>query len=230
MTPAAPRGGHRFWGPDSMREAHEAAMSGTAYHAIPSRPEAPQAEFHAIPPPASPPPVTFHEVQNRPSLTTGRQLAVTPAQRETVLASATFRIWTLEGSADFAELAGITSEIEQTEYMEAGPVGALFSRHPGRSKPPTVTLRRALRTGLSTTWLWSWHQLARASLPGMHRDCSLTLFGPGDDVTGPGRMTYLLMNAFPSKVEIAGVKAGASEVVLQTVTLQCDDLLDPNAV
>ncbi len=163
-------------------------------------------------------------------LTTGRQLPIDPSDKETILSAALFRIWTPEGSADFAELGGITSEVEQTEYMEAGPVGAIFSRHPGRSKPPTVSLRRAMRTGLSTTWLWTWHASARQSLPTMYRDCSLTLFAAGDNPSGSGRMTYLLMNAFPTKVEIAGVKAGASEVILQAVTLQCDDLIDPNVV
>lgn len=165
-----------------------------------------------------------------PDLLTGRQLSIDPSDKETLLTTAVFRIWTIEGSADFAELAGITSEVEQTEYMEAGPIGAMFSRHPGRSKPPTVSLRRALRTGLSTTWLWSWHQMARQSLPTMHRDASLTLFGPGDDLSGSGSMTYLLMNAFPAKVEIAGMKAGGTEIVFQTVTLQCDDLIDPNMI
>jgi phage tail-like protein len=161
---------------------------------------------------------------------TGRQLAMTPDLKESMLSAALFRIWTVEGSADFSELGGITSEVEQTEYMEAGPVGALFSRHAGRSKPPTIVLKRAMRSGPSTTWIWTWHQSARHSLPTMYRDCSLTLFGPGDDPSGPGRMTYMLMNALPTKVEISGVKAGASEVMVQTVTLQCDDLIDPNAI
>lgn len=164
-----------------------------------------------------------------PELTTGRQLALTPDLKASMLTSAFFRIWTVEGSADFAELGGISSEVEQTEYMEAGPVGALFSRHAGRSKPPTVVLKRAMRTGPSSTWIWTWHQSARHSLPTMYRDCSLSLFGPGDDPSGPGRMTYLLMNALPTKVELGGVKAGGTEVIVQTVTLQCEDLIDPNA-
>src|SRR3954454_14940307 len=119
----------------------------------------------------------------------GRQTSLSPGQKASFLYSAVFRLWTVQGSADFSELAGISSEVEQTEYMEAGPIGALFSRHAGRSKPPTVTLRRAMRTGSSTTWLWTWHQFARQSLPTMHRDCFLTLFGPGDSTSGSGRMT-----------------------------------------
>jgi phage tail-like protein len=156
----------------------------------------------------------------------GRQTSLAPDQKTSFLYSATFRLWTVQGSADFAELGGVTSEIEQTEYMEAGPVGRLFSRHPGRSRPPTVVLRRAMRTDVSAGWLWAWHQSARQSLPTMHRDCTLTFFGPGDDLNGPGRMAYQLMNAWPAKVELGGVKAGGTEVVVQTLTLQCDELLD----
>jgi phage tail-like protein len=163
-------------------------------------------------------------------LTTGRQLAAPADLKEQLLSSATFRLWSVEGSADFGELGGITSEVEQTEYMEAGPIGAFFSRHAGRSKPPTIVLKRAMRTGPSTLWLWGWHQSARHGLPTMYRDCSLTLFGAGDDLSGPGRMTYMLMNALPTKIEVSGIKAGASEVILQSVTLQCEDLIDPNLI
>lgn len=166
----------------------------------------------------------------KPSLQTGRQLPLTPSQKEEMLYSCIFRIWTPEGSADFAELVGISSEVEQTEYMETGPLGSFFSRHAGRTKPPTITLKRAMRTGPSTLWLWTWHQFARQSLPTMHRDCVLSLFGPGDDPGGVGRLSYMLTNAFPSKVEIGGMKAGGTEVILQTVTLQCEEMLDPNLI
>jgi hypothetical protein len=63
----------------------------------------------------------------------------------------------------------------------------------------------------------------------MYCDCFLYLYGPGDDPHGVGRAVYMLHRAFPSKVEVAGVKSGASEVVFQTVTLQCDEFIDPTA-
>jgi phage tail-like protein len=160
----------------------------------------------------------------------GRQLTMAAEDKESILSSATFRLSTVEGTADFAELGGITSEVENTEYMDSGPFGAMFSRHAGRSKPPIIVLKRAMRTGPSTLWIWTWHQAARSSMPNMHRQAFLTFFGPGEDNSGVGRMTYALVNAWPSKVEIAGVKAGSTEVIMQTVTLQCDELLDPNAV
>jgi hypothetical protein len=51
------------------------------------------------------------------------------------------------------------------------------------------------------------------------------LYGAGDDPGGAAKMTYMLVNAFPTKVDIAGMKAGGTEVVLQTVTLQCDEII-----
>jgi len=165
-----------------------------------------------------------------PDLGPGRQLTLSPQDKESILSSAIFRLATLEGTADFAELGGITSEVENTEYMDSGPFGSMFGRHAGRAKPPTITLKRAMRNGPSTLWVWTWHAAARHGLPNMRRQAFLTFFGQGDDPAGLGRMTYSLVNAWPSKLEISGVKSGASELIYQTLTLQCDDMIDPNAM
>jgi phage tail-like protein len=157
-------------------------------------------------------------------LKTGRQTALDQSTRGTFLFSAVFELWSPRGSAHFAELGGLVSEIEHTEYMETGPFGSFFSRHPGRSKPPSLTLRRTLRTGPSTTWLWLWHQQARHMPVGAKADCFLTITSRGGAV-----MTYGLMGAWPSKLELSGVKAGGTEMIIQTVTLQCDELVDTAA-
>ena len=52
------------------------------------------------------------------------------------------------------------------------------------------------------------------------------LYGAGSDPGGSASLSYMLVNAFPSKVDIAGMKAGATEVVVQTVTLQCDEIIE----
>jgi phage tail-like protein len=163
------------------------------------------------------------------SLSTGRQPAATGEQKGEVLASALFIVEVEGKTLGFSELAGIVSEVEQAEYMEAGVAGATFSRHFGKTKPPTVTLKRAMSTGDGTTWVWAWHQLARTAAPTAYKECTLKLFSAGDDPSGPGRLTYLLVNAWPTKVEIAGMKAGTTEVVIQTLTLMCDEMFDPNA-
>lgn len=163
-------------------------------------------------------------------LALGRQLTLDAETKDSILSSAVFRLATVEGTADFAELGGLTSEVENTEYMDSGPFGSMFGRQAGRAKPPTIVLKRAMRTGPSTLWLWTWHAAARHGLPSMRRQAFLTFYGAGDSIDGIGRMTYGLINAWPSKVEISGVKAGGTEVIYQSFTIQCDDLIDPNAI
>lgn len=155
----------------------------------------------------------------------GRQLALPRDDKEKILTSGLFRLSTLEGSADFAELGGITSEVENTEYVHTSLIGPIFARQAGRTKPPTIVLKRAMRTGPSTAWLWTWHREARIKTPTMRKEATLALFGADDDFSGPGRVTYMLLNAWPAKVEIAGVKTGHTEIVYQNVTLLCEDLL-----
>lgn len=160
----------------------------------------------------------------------GRQLPIDVDARKDFHFSVSFRLWTLRGSADFAELGSVVSEIEQTEYMEAGPFGRYFSRHPGRFKPPTVTLKRASRTGPSTTWLWMWHQSARVSPTVAKADAWLSIYGRGEGTEGMASATYGLLGAWPSRMELTGAKAGGTEIVLQTVTLQCDELVDMSMI
>lgn len=152
----------------------------------------------------------------------GRQQSMDAEIRGGTLTSASFQIENAAGLATFSELTGISSEIETTEYMEAGLKGPTYGKFVGKAKPPTVTLKRAMSTGPDTTWIWAWHAQARAAAVTAFQDTTLKLFKAGDNET-PVK-SYLLTNAVPTKVEIAGMKAGATEVVLQTVTLQCDNI------
>ncbi len=160
-------------------------------------------------------------------LNIGRQLTLQNDQRDKTLTSAVFKIDAPpNGVAMFSELAGISSELEQVEYMEAGERGPVFGRFIGRAKPPTVSLKRAMGTGSDTHWIWEWHAMARTGLSTAYRMTTLSLYAAGQDTTGAPTKSYLLSNAFPTKVEIAGMKAGATEVVMQTVTLMCDEIIE----
>ena len=161
--------------------------------------------------------------------TVGRQLAMSSETKSTLLTSPLFQLWCPQGSIEFAELQGITSEVEHHDYAETGPLGAQYGRHVGRRKPPIVTLRRAMRVGPSTTWVWTWHQLVARGVPGARRDCLLSLFGPNDPPDLPAPTSYMLISAFPAKVELAGAKSGGTEVIYQTLTVVCDDMIDAAA-
>lgn len=163
-------------------------------------------------------------------LTAGRQLAMLPETKGSLLTCAFFRLWCPQGSIEFSDLQGITSEVEHHDYSEASMLGPSYSRQVGRRKPPIITLKRAMRTGPSTTWVWSWHQLVARGVPGSKRDCVLMFYGANDPPDKPAPTNYMLISAFPSKVEITGAKAGATEVIYQTLTVVCDDMIDAAAV
>jgi phage tail-like protein len=142
----------------------------------------------------------------------------------TVLSASTFVIQ-VDGIqvATFSELNGISTEVESVEYISTGPGGILHTKQYGKTLPPSVTLKRGLDT---QTYMWSWHQAVLQGDPGARKTCSLQLFAAATSPkTGQPIITYLLENAWPSRLEIGGLMAGASEVVFETVTLNCDQIL-----
>jgi phage tail-like protein len=122
------------------------------------------------------------------------------------------------GSITFSELSGITSEVEAAEYMSAGRTGVQLSKLYGKTKPATVTLKRGVDQDAT---LWIWHQKVIQADPTGRQDCSLLL----QDAAGQTKATYRLKNAWPSKLDVAGLKAGATDVVFSTCTLVCDEIL-----
>jgi len=113
----------------------------------------------------------------------------------------------------FSELVAITSEAQPDDLA-----GALLKKLPGKRKPPTVTLRRALSADQQ---LWAWHEAARRERPSeAKKSAALIMF----NIEGEPVARYHLENAWVSKIEIGALKAGASEVLMETVTIACETL------
>jgi phage tail-like protein len=113
--------------------------------------------------------------------------------------------------AQFSELVGITSEAEPDDI-----VGIVLKKLPGKRKPPTVTLRRALT---ADTQVWAWHESAVEGRAGeTTKDAVLVMF----DAAGEPLVTYHLRGAWVPKIEIGALKAGSDEVLMETVTIACD--------
>jgi phage tail-like protein len=158
--------------------------------------------------------------------TAGWQSTIDPTRKSQTISAAVFQLdCTPGGTAMFSELGAIASEVESKEYMEVGKQGPEYGRFIGQAKPPTVTLKRSMSTGLDTTWIWTWHMQARMGGSLAFRTAYLKFFTPTQGMQQAVKV-YGLFNAFPTKVEIAGIKAGATDVVLQTVTLQCDEIIE----
>jgi len=89
---------------------------------------------------------------------------------------------------------------------------------PGKLKPPTVTLKRGKNGSME---LWAWHESVRkGAMDAARRSCSLIMY----NAAGTPVAKYWLEKAWPSKLEISAMKAGASEVMYETVTLVCEHM------
>ena len=118
----------------------------------------------------------------------------------------------------FAELVGITTEVEPFDFLDS-PDQVVGSRKLlGKSKPPTVVLKRGQTVG---TELWSWHEaVVSGNVVAARKDCTLVM----SDAAGRPVARYHLRNAWPSKLEIVTLKAGPAAALFETVTLVCERL------
>jgi phage tail-like protein len=125
---------------------------------------------------------------------------------------------TIDGTeiASFSELAGITSEVAPTVYMTSTDKATIFKKLPGARKPPTLVLKRGMTGGLE---LYAWHQAALVGdVNAARRTCTLTMYNSAGEAVAK----YVLVNAWPFKLEIGGLKAGASEVLSETVSVTAE--------
>ena len=120
--------------------------------------------------------------------------------------------------ASFSELAGITSQVDVVDYIETGTKESLFKKLPGKRKPPTIILTRQRSNDLR---LFAWHR--SSTRPGGSPDrksCALTMY----NVDGKPVKRYHLHHAWPSNLEVGGLRAGPSEVLMETVTMTCENI------
>ena len=111
--------------------------------------------------------------------------------------------------ASFSELAGITSGYD-IDFIELSDREGLLL--PPTRRPPAVVLKRAKTADLA---IWKWHVAALGGLQGGRKSCTLVMYS----TNGEPVSRYHLTDAWPAKVEIGALKAGASEVLMETVTI-----------
>jgi phage tail-like protein len=118
--------------------------------------------------------------------------------------------------ASFSELVGITTEVEPVELLESTEKEVMLKKLPGKRKPATLTLKRGKNQSME---LWLWHEaVLMGDIMAARKSASLVMYAT--DGTAVAR--YHLENAWPSKLEVGALKAGASEVLMETVTIVCE--------
>ncbi len=115
--------------------------------------------------------------------------------------------------ASFSELQGITTEVEPVELMESTDKEVILKKMPGKTKPATLVLKRGKNASME---LWAWHEaVLMGDIVAARKSCSLVMY----DTAGKPVARYHLEHAWPAKLEIGALKAGASEVLMETVTI-----------
>ena len=115
--------------------------------------------------------------------------------------------------ASFQELAGITAEVEPSEYWSTSGDSVTVNKLAGKIKPPAVTLRRGMTNSRE---LWSWFEAVRlGTMAAARRSATLTAF----NAEGQPVAKWWLEKAWPSKLEAGALRAGSTQTMTETVTL-----------
>jgi phage tail-like protein len=119
--------------------------------------------------------------------------------------------------ATFQEVSGIVSEIEVAELKANDMLGKpVLKKMIGATKPPTITLKRAADASMD---LWNWHKAALdGDLIGARKDGSIIQY---DFVFGEVAR-YNFFDAWISKFEATGMKAGDNSPAVESVTIVCE--------
>ncbi|WP_083661421.1 phage tail protein [Actinophytocola xanthii] len=137
-----------------------------------------------------------------------------PNQPNDAITAARFSI-TIDGYeiASFSELQGITTEVEPVELMESTDNEIILKKLPGKAKPATLVLKRGKNSSME---LWAWHEaVLMGDIVAARKSCSLVMYS----TDGKPVARYHLEHAWPSKLEVGALKAGSSEVLMETVTI-----------
>lgn len=113
----------------------------------------------------------------------------------------------------FGDFDGVVSGYEPS----ALELSAKKMTVPNKRTPPRVTLTRGVTTNME---MWAWHDQALRDLNAAKKNATLVMY----NTAGAPVMRYHLENAWPAKVEIGGLLAGASIVLMETVTIVAEDI------
>jgi len=127
--------------------------------------------------------------------------------------------WTRAG---FSKVTGLKEESDVIEYRE-GNQSAFLEKYPGLRKYPEMTFERGLTQ--EGAGMIQWRNAVIKCLPNYKTDLAVVI------QTCPGRpaRNISIPKAWPSSLEIADLDAKASEIAIESMTLQHEGLPDYSA-
>jgi len=130
------------------------------------------------------------------------------------------------GTFGFSMVSGLSDESEVIEYRE-GNMAAYPRKLVGQASSGDVTLERGAGDDEATAALLGWRETAKTimdagepgsplSMEDIREDIIIRVQGEIDQAV---ILSYKLENAWPSAVEVGDLDAGASEVLIHTLTV-----------
>ena len=116
----------------------------------------------------------------------------------------------------FKSVSGLTFETEVVEFREGGAPG-ITRKLIGVTKWPNLVLKRGFTGTPSVLQLWASRVVAGGN---ERRDGTITLL----DTKGEPVARYHIENAWPSKVDISGLKTDSNEIVIEIIEIAHDGL------
>lgn len=121
--------------------------------------------------------------------------------------------------ASFSELARAAGRASTVDFMETAGGSFVLKLPVVRGVPLTFALSRP-RTG--DTQMWAWHEAALlGDMTAARKSASLVIY---DYDGGKSVARYAMTKAWPSKIELGGLKAGSSGTLMETVTITCEHI------
>lgn len=125
-------------------------------------------------------------------------------------------------SIGFSEVSGLNMSFETTTYKESQVESGLVSPRvmimPAQSSAPTITLKKGVvRGGVSTSALYAWINSIRINQV-EKRDIYIRLC----DEEGAPVISWLVINAFPTKLDAPTFDANSNDVAIESMELIAD--------
>lgn len=123
----------------------------------------------------------------------------------------------------FSEVSGLNVAYETTTYKEssteAGKVSPKVFRMPAQAVTTTLTLKKGLVPSKNKTALYDW--ISTISLNQVEKkDITISLC----DEAGKAVVTWKVINAFPTKLDVPTFDANSNDVAIESMELMADDV------
>ena len=123
----------------------------------------------------------------------------------------------------FSEVSGLNIAYDTTVYKESstepGKASPNVFRMPAQATATTLTLKKGLVPAKSQAALYDWISSIRINQV-VKKDIVISLC----DETGKAVVTWTVINAFPTKLDVPTFDANSNDVAIESLELMADDI------